>query len=288
MLEEPRRRDDAMHWCEREEEVDVRESARRPRHKRPLVGRVAAKPTMGWQIEEAPRSWAGLHRWRANRCGALDDVDDDHRGSAVPADEGGPGRDDGLPGWRGGFGRDVQQTPHLRETGAAHRVGEQPLVTDAMESAGQHKKQEAPHKLTGLQRHGLVAGAPLLAIVLPAERHAVLIEGQHALVGDRYAVRIAREVREHGFGSRNGALGVHEPFAGASHWAKTPGSASVAYSPKNCSWPRRWASARASRKRRRNRRESTRTGRKKPGRHAIQRSRSGDSPPSGTMPCTCG
>jgi hypothetical protein len=27
MLEEPRRRDDAMHWCEREEEVDVRESA---------------------------------------------------------------------------------------------------------------------------------------------------------------------------------------------------------------------------------------------------------------------
>jgi hypothetical protein len=27
MLEEPRRRDDAMQWCEGEEEVDVREAA---------------------------------------------------------------------------------------------------------------------------------------------------------------------------------------------------------------------------------------------------------------------
>src|SRR5262249_25829598 len=42
------------------------------------------------------------------------------------------------------------------------------------------------------------------------------------------------------------------------------------------------------RNRRRNRRESTRTGRKKPFRQEIQRSPSGDSPPPGTMQCTCG
>lgn len=56
MLEGPRRRDDAAHWREGEAEVDVGETARSDRHKRLLVGRVAAKPTMGWQIEEASRS----------------------------------------------------------------------------------------------------------------------------------------------------------------------------------------------------------------------------------------
>jgi hypothetical protein len=36
----------------------------------------------------------------------------------------------------------VQQIAHLCETGSAHRVGEQPVVTDAMETAGQHMEQE--------------------------------------------------------------------------------------------------------------------------------------------------
>ncbi len=43
-----------------------------------------------------------------------------------------------------------------------------------------------------------------------------------------------------------------------------------------------------SRKRRRNRRESTRTGRKKPPLQAIQRAPSGDRPPPGTMTWRCG
>jgi hypothetical protein len=76
MLEEPRRRDDAMHGCEGEEEVDVREAEWVARRKRPLVGRVAAKPTMGWQIEEAPRSWAGLfqrHHFAGTQPGAVDE-----------------------------------------------------------------------------------------------------------------------------------------------------------------------------------------------------------------------
>jgi hypothetical protein len=39
---------------------------------------------------------------------------------------------------------------------------------------------------------------------------------------------------------------------------------------------------------RRNSRESTRTERKNPGLQLTQRSASNDSPPPGTMPCTCG
>src|SRR5579864_8253846 len=33
-------------------------------------------------------------------------------------------------------------------------------------------------------------------------------------MSDRDAVRIAREVREHRFGSRKGTLGIYDPFAG--------------------------------------------------------------------------
>src|ERR1700738_1892925 len=48
------------------------------------------------------------------------------------------------------------------------------------------------------------------------------------------------------------------------------------------------AAASICRKSRRNRRESTRTGRKNVGRQAIQRSPSSDRPPPGTIMCTCG
>lgn len=85
----------------------------------------------------------------------------------------------------------MQQLTHLCETGAAHRVGEQPVVTDPMETTGQHMKQEAAHEFAGFEDHGLVAGASLRTVVLPAERDATLIEGDQALVGDGDAVRVA-------------------------------------------------------------------------------------------------
>ena len=58
--------------------------------------------------------------------------------------------------------------------------------------------------------------------------------------------------------------------------------APVARRPASC------RAARPSRKRRRNRRDSTRTGRKKPGLQAIQRAPSGERPPPGAMTWTCG
>ena len=113
------------------------------RRKRPLVGRVAAEPTVGLHVQEALRSClTSPHGWCADRCGAREDIDDDHRRAAVPADE---DRRDGNPGIVGlgaGLRYDVQQFTHLRKTGAAHRVGDQPVVTDTMEATGQHVQQE--------------------------------------------------------------------------------------------------------------------------------------------------
>ncbi|SAK99659.1 hypothetical protein AWB76_07762 [Caballeronia temeraria] len=64
-------------------------------------------------------------------------------------------------------------------------------MPDSMEPDWQHVEQEAAHKLPSVERHGLVAGAALLAVILPAEGHASLIKGKQTLVGDRDAMCIA-------------------------------------------------------------------------------------------------
>lgn len=80
-------------------EHGVGRPVRSDRRKRPLVGRVAAGPTVGLLVLEQLRSCLVPARgWCANRCGARKDIDDDHRRAAVPADEGGSRFDDGFVG----------------------------------------------------------------------------------------------------------------------------------------------------------------------------------------------
>ena len=101
------------------------------------MGRVAAEPTFDRQIEQVLRSCLTPAHWRcADRGAAREDVDDDHRCSAVPADKDRPGLEDGVIRWRADLGCDVQQVTHPRESGAAHRVGEQSVVADPMEASG--------------------------------------------------------------------------------------------------------------------------------------------------------
>ena len=59
--------------------------------------------------------------------------------------------------------------------GAVFAVGEQPVVTDAMQALGQHMDQEAPDKLMRWQRHGLVPAGPLDPVILPLEGDAGLV-----------------------------------------------------------------------------------------------------------------
>jgi hypothetical protein len=74
---------------------------------------------------------------------AFQDLNDDHRCTAVPADEGGLGCDERVLRRYVELGHDVQQFTHLGETGAVHRVDKQPVVTDPMEAAGQHNGAES-------------------------------------------------------------------------------------------------------------------------------------------------
>jgi len=102
-----------------------------------------------------PRSHAGGAR---NGFPRSEDLDDAHRGTAVRADErggmmaSGAAADDGFD--RGG--NDVQQFARLGEMLAAPGIGQQAIVANAVEAAGQDVQQEATHELVGCEGHGPV------------------------------------------------------------------------------------------------------------------------------------
>jgi hypothetical protein len=122
-------------------------------------------------------------------------LDDDRRGAAVFADK---GRRSGIRRCViAGVNdcRSVQQRTYARQILPPHRIRKQPIVTDAVEATRQHVQQESTHELTGLERHGLVAGAPPGAVILPVEGHAAFIERDEALVGDGNACGTSGRVR---------------------------------------------------------------------------------------------
>ena len=57
----------------------------------------------------------------------------------------------------------------------------------------------------------LMALGAATAVVLVAEGHADLVEGDQAAVRDRDPVCVAREIREHGFGAGERRLGIDHP-----------------------------------------------------------------------------
>jgi hypothetical protein len=90
-----------------------------------------------------------------------------------------------------------QELTYPRQVLLASGIGDQPIVTDAMESAGQHVQQETTHELVGIERHGLVARTSLDAIILPAEGDTALVQANESPVGDSHPVGIAGQIRQH-------------------------------------------------------------------------------------------
>ena len=133
---------------------------------------------------------------------------------------------------------------------------------------------------------------PLCTVILPLERHAALVQCDESGVGDRHPVGVARQIRQHCRRPGKRAFGIDHPFALASAARasrRRPSHQQAERTHQRTATAQRDAPcSSSSRKRRRNKRDSTRTGRKKPGLHAIQRSPSNDRPPPGTMPCTWG
>ena len=91
-------------------------------------------------------------------------------------------------------------------------VGEQSVMTDAVEACGQHVNEEAPDELVGGQGQGLVAMTAFGAIVLPLEGDTGLIASEQAAVADGDPMGVTRQVSEHGLGSGERLLGIDDPF----------------------------------------------------------------------------
>ena len=91
-------------------------------------------------------------------------------------------------------------------------AGEQPIVTDAVEAAGQDVQQEATDELVDGQGHGLVTRLAFASIVFVAERDPAFVQGDEPAVGDSDPVRVTRQVGEHRFGSGERGLGINMPI----------------------------------------------------------------------------
>jgi len=102
-----------------------------------------------------------LNRSCPDRSAALEYVDDDHRRTAVPANEGWQHCDcRDVPGTAADTGsRSAQQLAYLRKIGAPGWIREQTVMADAVETARQHVQQEATRELICFEGHGLVACA---------------------------------------------------------------------------------------------------------------------------------
>jgi hypothetical protein len=72
-------------------------------------------------------------------------------------------------------------------------------------------EQEAADELVRRERHGFVALATFEPIILPCEGDAVVVGRDQTAVGDRDAMGVARQIREHGLRSGERSLGVDEP-----------------------------------------------------------------------------
>jgi len=119
-------------------------------------------------------------RWPADVLRSSEGLDDKHRRTAVPAEEGGS-----CAGVLGRF-RDrrwwqlMQQLSDRWDIVLAVGVGEQPVVADAVKAGGQDMQQEAAHELLGRDGHHFAARSAVLAIVFPAERDVLIVRGHEA------------------------------------------------------------------------------------------------------------
>src|SRR6195256_1657008 len=165
-------------------------------------------------------------------------------------------------------------------------------MADAVKTCWQDMDEEAAEELGGREPHDLLPRVAIDAVILVLERDAGAVAGKQAAVGDGDAVGIARQIGQHGLRAAEGVFAVRPPIRPR---------AMASDIPRRHRGPRGWrARQRIAGARRHGWRrafpetasgtscESTRTGRKKPGRQDIHLWPSKEMPPLGTLMWTCG
>ena len=182
-------------------------------------------------------------------------------------------------------GRVPRSCRHLGHVLVPRPIREQAVIPQAVEAAREHMQEDAPDELRRGQGHGLLPRCVGTAVVGVAEPDLPRVEGEEPLVGDGDPMRVPTDVIEHLVGPGEGWLGVDHPVGlpgGLEMGGKVLPTLRASSVPAKCNWPVSNASHTASSSSRRTSRESTRTGRKNPGRHDTHCVPSGESPPPGT------
>src|ERR1022692_4852815 len=90
------------------------------------------------------------------------------------------------------------------------RVGQISKLPDANETSRQNVLGETAEELT--RRKGHLPLLVAMSVVLPAEGHALGIEGQQAVINDRNTMRIPPEIAKHLGGSAKCLFRVYHPI----------------------------------------------------------------------------
>src|SRR5271166_3832568 len=94
-----------------------------------------------------------------------------------------------------------EQSAGALDVARSNRAGEQAVMADAVEAAGQHVQEEAADELAGVERHGPEPVVAFDPVVFPLEGDASLVERDQPGVRDGDAVGVAGEIGEYGLRS---------------------------------------------------------------------------------------
>ena len=104
---------------------------------------------------------------------------------------------------------DIEQATAGGNFFLAVAIGEEAEVADADEAGGQDVEEETAEELDGFERQNLFDTA--VAVILPAEPEAAVLELEQAMIGDSDFVGIAAEIVNDLGGATEGALGIDNP-----------------------------------------------------------------------------
>ena len=121
-------------------------------------------------------------RRRAWLSAALEGFDDDHASAATGAWAGEQRRLVGVGDGIRLLMRHVEQFPRPGQVFGAVAIGEEAVVSDAVEAQRQDMNEEASDELVRRECHDLLAVASLGAGVLPLEGDALVVEADEAAV----------------------------------------------------------------------------------------------------------
>ena len=105
----------------------------------------------------------------------------------------------------------AEQLTRTGQVIGAPSVGEQPVVTNAVQALGQNMEEKAADEFGAGERHGFGPITALAAIVFVAESDSALIMSEQSTIGDGDPMGIARQIAQYGIGAGEGTLGVDDP-----------------------------------------------------------------------------